>query len=50
MLVHEKDRNDIKRPFPDNDGKIERCICLAMPDTDVVEEAATTSASRFVFD
>ena len=51
MLVHEKDRNDIKRPFPDNDGKIERCICLTMPDTDVVEEdAVTTPVSRFVFD
>ena len=33
------------------DGKIERCICLTMPDTDVVEEdAVTTPTSRFVFD
>ena len=49
MLVYDKGRNDTVRPFPDNDGKRERCICLTMPDTDVVEKVVTP-ASRFVFD
>ena len=50
MLIYERDRDDIKRPFPDNDGKWERCVCLTMPDTYVVEEVVETKASRFVFD
>jgi hypothetical protein len=50
MLIYEGDRGDIKRPFPDNDGKWERCVCLTMPDSDFVEEAVCSPASRFVFD
>ena len=50
MLVCDKDRNDTVRPFPDIEGKKVRCICLTMPDSDVVEEAVKNKASRFVFD
>ena len=55
MLIYDKmssgkDRNDTVRPFPDNGGKKERCICLTMPDSDVVEEAVENKVSRFVFD
>ena len=54
MLIYDKragdkDRNDTTRPFPES-GKTERCICLTMPDADVVEEVVETKTTRFVFD